>query len=129
MHGRTIVKLTPRTVPATPDTIAKRENTAQRLDTLDQIDASAGSINEHEVRWYAELGGTEVPVLDFGVQKLDDGTAAVSLVLVADELTVGATGEQPASDAGQAEQERRYLVEERLLFANNAANATEATHV
>jgi hypothetical protein len=83
------VEFVPRTVPADDSTIAHRENVMQRMQNLGHIDPADGEVNATETGWSARINGTEFPVLDFSLQKLDDGKVAVSLVAIADSVQAG----------------------------------------
>lgn len=117
------VEFVPRTVTASAETIARRADTVQRLDNLGHVDTASGDLNTTEMQWCARINGTEVAVLDFGVQKLDDGRVAISLVAVADTVSIGAASGSTPTEAERVETERRRLVVEGLEFAQAAASA------
>lgn len=127
MNNPSRVEFVTRTVTATHETIARRRDVIQRLDDLDQVDASAGEVNTTDQEWVARIGGTEMPVLDWSVQKLDDGRVAVSLVAIVDAVAAGdlypevitAPLQNDDSDQDRSD-ERDRLIADRLNFAEQA---------
>jgi hypothetical protein len=116
------VQFLARDVPASSGTVSRRADVVQRLDGLGHIDATAGEVNTTEKQWIARIGGTDLPVLDWSVQKLDDGMMAVSLVAVVDAVSAGDPGlaDDAASDVTDElarAAERQQMVVDRLEFA------------
>jgi hypothetical protein len=115
-----------RDVPASPRTVEHRAEVTQRLDDLGHIDAATGEINPTEKQWVALIGETEMPVLDWSVQKLDDGQIAVSLVAIVDGISAGdpdVVAKVQQQDEEQARSdERNRMVVDRLEFANRASH-------
>ncbi len=115
-----------RRVPASAETIARRSSAVERLDDMGLIDAADGEVNDTEAQWTARIGETEFAVLDFAVQKLDNGQISISLVALADAVSVGdpAAKAQAAveNEDRRAEADRHRMVVERLEFAQGAGD-------
>lgn len=125
MHNLPKVEFRQRAVPASAEKIAQRTDVVRRLDDLDYVDAVSGAVNTTEMQWCARIGDTEFVVLDFGVQKLDGGEVAISLVAVADVVSIGeSAAEADVADPATAEAERHRIVVNRLQFAENAGAGT-----
>ncbi len=120
MHNPISVEFVPRAIPATADTVARRTEVASRLDDLGHLNAATGEVNATETQWHAIIGDAEIPLLDFDVQKLDNGQVAIS---IAAEVGAVSIGGKPgtAHDAGSSDDTRRQLVTERLEFAERAS--------
>ncbi len=115
------IKIRRRVVAASEQTIARRASVVERLDRMDHIDASTGELNTTETQWVAQIGDAEFVVLDFAVQKLDDGQVSISLVAIADKVSVGGQDVKPSpTEDEQAEDDRHQMVVDRLNFANQA---------
>lgn len=130
MHNPIKVEFARRQFPASDETVARRVNTVERLDNMGHIDSDAGKVNTTETQWCARLGDTTVPVLDFSVQKLNDGRVAISLVAVVDAVSIGdPDGAEPATSPTadeQAVEERLRMVVDRLTFAEQVGRETTA---
>jgi hypothetical protein len=127
MNSPVKVEFLTRTVPASDRTVAGRREVVQGLDELGHVEASVGEVNTTEREWIARIGGTDLPLLDWSVQKLDDGKVAVSLVAVVDAVTAGdpkLTQTQPVgldeNDAEEHAEARNRMVMDRLEFAERA---------
>lgn len=122
MQNQVKVGFLSRRVQASDETIARRSSAVQQLENLGHLDAEVGELNTTEVRWFACIDGTELALLDFSVQKLDDGQVAVSLVAVVGAVSIGDPG--PATDVlgDEASDDRRRLVVAGLEFAERATD-------
>ncbi len=124
MHNK--VEFHYRREPASPETIARRTRIAESLGELGHIDPAAGDIDPTEIRWYAHIGDTEIPVLEFAVQPLDDGQVALSISAIVDAVSIGNTklGSSDTEEGGGRlpDTDRRQMVIDRLTFAHNATN-------
>jgi hypothetical protein len=130
------VEFLTRITPASDDTMAQRRDVVRRLDDLNHLDASTGEVNTTTREWIARIGGVDVPLLDWSVQKLDDGKVAVSLVAVVDavaagdELLAGGVPQGSVEDDGKVRaDERHQMVLDRLEFAHRQMGPEAAGYV
>lgn len=123
------------TVQASYETVARRTDTVQRLNNLGHIDGPSGEVNTTEAGWLARVNGlVEFAVLDFNLQQTDDGKVAVSLIAVADAVSIGLPpgGKSPEaqpSEEQRRQDERRQLVTDRLEFAQRQMGPEAGSYV
>ncbi len=119
-------------VTASEETIQRRADAVERLSNLGHIDGASGELNTTETRWTAQIGDTEFVVMDFAVQKGDDGQLSISLAALADKVSFGAREPEagaPLKDEERALADRHQLVVDRLTFANQTSMGEQvATH-
>ncbi len=120
MHNPITVEFISRTTPASNQAVAARADLTQHLDDLGHIDASTGEVNTRTTQWYARIGGTELALIEFSLQHLDDGKVAISLAAVVDRVQVGAVPDGPVAGGEPGDEERLRMVTDRLEFAERA---------
>lgn len=119
MHNPITVEFRSRTVPADDATIAQRSDVVDRLGYAGHIEPDTGSVNTERTEWCAKIGDTELPLVDFAVQHLDDGRVAFTITAEVEAVSIGnPPDEDPTGD--DSGDEKRQLVEERLNFAQQA---------